>query len=112
MFICFYSNYYFSVYCHWGNIFTNSIAWNPWHCRNEPFYPKTISRAYISSMFDAFQNEINKEKVALMMIIIAGGELFTGNIMYFLVALVDRKVTFKDLLKNWIIVCILFALYV
>jgi len=42
--------------------------------------------------------------VALMLIIIAGGELMTGNIMFFIVALVDGKITWKDLAKNWFLV--------
>jgi len=42
--------------------------------------------------------------VALMIIIIAGGELFTGNVMFFMVAVADNKVSVKDLLRNWFFV--------
>jgi formate transporter len=41
--------------------------------------------------------------VGLMLIIICGGELFTGNTLLIL-ALVEKKITFKQMLKNWTIV--------
>lgn len=37
----------------------------------------------------------------LMMVLIGGGELFTGNTAILTVALLEKKATFKDLLKNW-----------
>jgi len=40
----------------------------------------------------------------LMMVVIAGADLFTGNIMYETMAFLDRKITILDLLKNWGIV--------
>jgi len=42
----------------------------------------------------------------LVFIIIFGGELFTGNVMYMTVAYLGKGITFKDLLKNLIIVYI------
>ncbi|OPJ54977.1 formate/nitrite transporter family protein [Alkalithermobacter paradoxus] len=41
--------------------------------------------------------------VGLMMVIMAGGELFTGNCLMTL-ALMDKKITLKQMLKNWGIV--------
>ena len=43
--------------------------------------------------------------VGLMLVIIAGGELFTGNNLMTM-ALLDKKITFKEMLSNWIIVYI------
>lgn len=43
--------------------------------------------------------------VGLMFVIIAGGELFTGNNLMTM-ALLDKKITFKEMLSNWIIVYI------
>lgn len=43
--------------------------------------------------------------VGLMMIVIAGGELFTGNNLI-IMALLEGKVKGKDLLNNWVIVFI------
>jgi hypothetical protein len=40
-------------------------------------------------------------KIGLVMILLVGGELFTGNIMYMTVALASRQITVVDLLKNW-----------
>ena len=39
----------------------------------------------------------------LMMVILCGAELFTGNCLLTL-ALADRKITIQQLLKNWILV--------
>ncbi|KXZ40466.1 formate/nitrite transporter [Alkalithermobacter thermoalcaliphilus JW-YL-7 = DSM 7308] len=41
--------------------------------------------------------------VGLMLVIMAGGELFTGNCLMTL-ALMDKKITLKQMLKNWAIV--------
>lgn len=41
--------------------------------------------------------------VGLMFVIIAGGELFTGNNLMTM-ALLDKKITFKEMFSNWIIV--------
>lgn len=43
--------------------------------------------------------------VGLMMIIVIGGELFTGNSMMVMAA-VDKKITAVELLRNWIVVYI------
>ena len=39
----------------------------------------------------------------LMLVVIAGGELFTGNTLL-IVALLDKKITLKDMLSNWLYV--------
>ncbi|MDR0315658.1 MAG: formate/nitrite transporter family protein [Treponema sp.] len=41
--------------------------------------------------------------VALMLIVLAGGELFTGNMMI-IVAVLDRKAAVKRMLLNWLLV--------
>lgn len=41
--------------------------------------------------------------VGLMLIVMCGGELFTGNNLMTL-ALIDKKITIKDVLRNWSIV--------
>jgi len=41
--------------------------------------------------------------VGLMLVLMAGAELFTGNNLM-TIALVDKRITFKSLSKNWIIV--------
>jgi formate/nitrite transporter FocA (FNT family) len=38
----------------------------------------------------------------LMMTILGGGELFTGNTAILTTGLVEKKVDWKDLLKNWV----------
>ena len=38
----------------------------------------------------------------LMMTVIGGGELFTGNTAFLTTGLVEKQVDWKDLLKNWI----------
>jgi len=43
---------------------------------------------------------------ALLLIIIAGAELFTGNTMYLVVALLDGRVHWKGLVYNWIVIYI------
>jgi len=42
--------------------------------------------------------------VGLMLVVIAGGELFTGNNMYMVMGVLDKKCTLSDLLRNWIVV--------
>lgn len=42
--------------------------------------------------------------VGLMMVAIAGAELFTGNTAYFSAAVSARKSSYRDLLKNWALV--------
>lgn len=44
--------------------------------------------------------------VGMIYVIIAGGELFTGNCMFFTVALFRREVRLQDLLRNWFLVWI------
>jgi formate transporter len=39
----------------------------------------------------------------LMMVLVAGGELFTGNTMI-IAGVLDKKITIKDMLKNWFFV--------
>jgi formate/nitrite transporter len=41
--------------------------------------------------------------VALMLIMATGGELFTGNVMIFCIALADRKVSIMALARSWIV---------
>lgn len=41
----------------------------------------------------------------LVMVVLAGGELFTGNVLM-LASLADRKITVSKLLRNWVIVYI------
>ena len=43
--------------------------------------------------------------LGLMMVIIAGAELFTGNNLL-VMAWADRKITIKEVLRNWIVVCL------
>lgn len=43
--------------------------------------------------------------VGLMLVIICGAELFTGNCLM-ITAFLDKKIKFKDMLKNWILVYI------
>ncbi|MDQ1362521.1 MAG: formate transporter [Pseudomonadota bacterium] len=42
--------------------------------------------------------------LGLLLVIVAGAELFTGNNLL-AIAWVDRKITTRELLRNWIIVC-------
>ena len=42
--------------------------------------------------------------LGLIMVIIAGAELFTGNNLL-VMAWADGKITFKEVLRNWIVVC-------
>lgn len=39
--------------------------------------------------------------VGLMIVIIAGSELFTGNVMYLTLGFLEKKASIKGLLKNW-----------
>lgn len=41
--------------------------------------------------------------IALLLIVVTGGELFTGNTMYMTAALLQKKIYVWDLLKNWLI---------
>ncbi len=43
--------------------------------------------------------------IGLVLVLIAGGELFTGNCLMTM-ALVDKKITFRQMLKNWTLVYI------
>ena len=52
-----------------------------------PAYPKLIQAA----MFP----------VGLAMVVLAGSELFTGNCMFLILPLVEKKIKFKDFCKNW-----------
>lgn len=60
---------------------------------------------------DAFQSMISKFigaalfPVGLMMVILCGAELFTGNNLMTL-ALMDKKITAGNMLKNWVVVYI------
>ncbi|KUP06617.1 transporter [Bacillus coahuilensis p1.1.43] len=40
--------------------------------------------------------------IALILIIYGEAELFTGNTMYFTMSTLDRKTSYKDLVKNWL----------
>mmetsp|Transcript_37754 Transcript_37754/g.91835 ORF Transcript_37754/g.91835 Transcript_37754/m.91835 type:complete len:440 (-) Transcript_37754:371-1690(-) len=42
--------------------------------------------------------------IALLLILSYGGDLFTGNLMYLLLARVNNRVTTLQMLKNWVIV--------
>lgn len=42
--------------------------------------------------------------IGLILIVLVGGELFTGNVAYMTVGIMKRKVTWGQLLWNWIIV--------
>lgn len=44
--------------------------------------------------------------VGLMLVVLTGAELFTGNNMFLAVSVLEKKSTFGELLKNWIIVYI------
>lgn len=44
--------------------------------------------------------------IGLIVILLAGGELVTGNIMAVSAAFIDKKVTFKELISNWIVITI------
>ena len=44
--------------------------------------------------------------VGMIYVIIAGAELFTGNCMFFTVALLRHEVQLQDLLRNWLLVWI------
>ena len=39
--------------------------------------------------------------VGLIMVILAGSELFTGNCMFLILPLIEKKITVKDFCKNW-----------
>ena len=41
--------------------------------------------------------------VGLILVVLAGSELFTGNCMFLVMALLDKKATVKGLAKNWIV---------
>lgn len=43
--------------------------------------------------------------VGLLLVVIAGAELFTGNNLL-VMAWVDRKITARELIRNWIILCV------
>ncbi len=42
--------------------------------------------------------------VGIMLVVLAGGELFTGNTAYFIPAVLERKTTWKKMFRNWILV--------
>ena len=42
--------------------------------------------------------------IGLMLCAIAGADLFTGNTAYFVPAVMDRKLSFFSMLKNWVLV--------
>lgn len=44
--------------------------------------------------------------IGLIVILMAGGELITGNMMAVSIAFADRKVSFFDLFKNWVTITI------
>ena len=44
--------------------------------------------------------------IGLCLIVIAGGELFTGNVMFMAAGLAAKKITWKDLAINWTVVYI------
>ena len=39
--------------------------------------------------------------LGLMMTLVCGGELFTGNTVFLVAAVAEKKATFKELVKNW-----------
>lgn len=39
--------------------------------------------------------------LGLMMVVLSGAELYTGNVLFVTAALMGRKITFNQLLKNW-----------
>eukprot|EP01135_Chromosphaera_perkinsii_P007054 Nk52_evm3s680 gene=Nk52_evmTU3s680 len=41
---------------------------------------------------------------ALILIVCCGGELFTGNLMYLLLARIERRVTTLQMVRNWVVV--------
>lgn len=42
--------------------------------------------------------------IGLILIVLVGGELFTGNVAYMVVGVQRRVISFRDLMQNWIIV--------
>ena len=42
--------------------------------------------------------------IGLLVILLGGGELITGNMMAVAIAFMDKKVTFSQLVKNWTII--------
>ncbi|MDO5708114.1 MAG: formate/nitrite transporter family protein [Andreesenia angusta] len=65
---------------------------------------KTIfppSEAHMASLFGALFFTIG-----IVLVVIAGGELFTGNMLMFM-AVLDGKLILKKLLRNWIVIYIL-----
>ena len=36
-----------------------------------------------------------------MMTLVCGGELFTGNTVFLVAAVAEKRATFKELVKNW-----------
>lgn len=42
--------------------------------------------------------------IGLLVILLGGGELITGNMMAVAIAFMDKKVTFTQLVKNWTII--------
>lgn len=42
--------------------------------------------------------------VGLMMVVIAGAELFTGNNMYMVLGILDHRCSWADLIRNWTVV--------
>ncbi len=42
--------------------------------------------------------------IGLIVILLGGGELITGNMMAVAIAFMDKKVTFLQLVKNWLII--------
>ena len=43
--------------------------------------------------------------LGLVLVVVAGAELFTGNILL-VMAWTDGKISFNEVLKNWVVVCI------
>ncbi|KAJ3038698.1 hypothetical protein HK097_003091, partial [Rhizophlyctis rosea] len=82
------------VWVTFAGIFGISIAGGvPEHIRHEwPMIPKFL----VGITFP----------VAIVFILIFGGELFTGNTMIMVVAKLNKKITYRDLIQSWALVFI------
>jgi formate/nitrite transporter FocA (FNT family) len=61
----------------------------PWYQENAPGLIRTIGAVFFP--------------IGLVMIVLSGADLFTSNVMFMLTAFLHRRVTFADLLINWVV---------
>lgn len=60
----------------------------------EPWASTGLNKAAMGAVFP----------IGLMLVVLTGAELFTGNNMFLVVSVLEKRSTLKELLRNWIIV--------